>query len=168
MQLVERRDFLKLLAIAGAGSTLNPSLAFGFGKNSTVQRGAYALGRIPNEYSLYLPGEKEALEKVPSVAAFTQGGLTAKLGTRSQRLRPGEMLDGWQLLTIVDMNGVVTAVFEKHVTHRGAIAYVTEQRGTIALIPKLIGDLSKVRPRPTNVPEKVRLERSAHYVPGPD
>ncbi len=168
MQLVERRDFLKLLAIAGAGSALNPSLAFGLENNSALQRGSYSLGRVPNEYSLYLAGEKEALEKVPSVAAFTEGGLTAKLGTRSQRLRPGETLDGWQLLTIVDMNGVVTAVFEKHVTHRGVIAYVTEHGGTIAFIPKLIGDLSKVRPRPTNVPDKVRLERAAHYVPGPD
>jgi hypothetical protein len=168
MPFVERRDFLKLLAIAGAGSALDPGLAFGLDKNASPKRGSYVPGRIQNEYSLLLPGEKEALEKAPSVSAISDGGLLAKLGSRSMHLRVGDSFDGWRLLTIAGMNGVDTAVFERHVTHRGAIAYVTEDRGTIASIPKQIGDLSKIRPRPTNTPDDVRLERAAHYVPGPD
>jgi len=72
------------------------------------------------------------------------------------------------LLSVGYINGVETAVFEKHATHRGAIAYVTEQRGTITYIPKYVGDLSKVRPRPTNTAGGIRLERAARYAPGPD
>jgi hypothetical protein len=168
MTFVERRDFLKLLAAVGVGSALDPPLTFGLEPKSTIKSGSYAPGRIPNEYSLFLPGEKEALDKAPSISTISRAGLMAKLGTRSLQMRVGDSLDGWQLLTIADMNGVSTAVFEKHVTHRGAIAYVTEDRGTIALIPKHIGDLSKIRPRPINASNDVRLERPPHYVPGPD
>lgn len=168
MTFVERRDFLKLLAAVGAGSALDPSLSFGLESKSTIKSGSYVPGRIANEYSLFLPGEKEALEKAPSISALSRDGLLAKLGTRSLQMRVGDSQDGWQLLTIADMNGVSTAVFEKHVTHRGAIAYVTEDRGTIALIPKHIGDLSKIRPRPINASRDAKLERPPHYVPGPD
>ena len=80
----------------------------------------------------------------------------------------GDSLGGWQLLTIAEVSGIQTAVFEKHVTNRGAIAYVTEQRGVIAYIPKYIGDISRVRPRPTNTPHGVRFERTPQYIPGPD
>src|SRR5207245_4495038 len=79
-----------------------------------------------------------------------------------------ESLGGWQLVAILSwLNGTPTAVFEKHVTHQGAIAYVT-QMGEIAHIPKRIGDLSKIRPRPSDTPHGVKLERPARYVPGPD
>jgi hypothetical protein len=128
----------------------------------------YAPGRIPNEFSLYLPGEEEALKSVPSVSHLNSGSLTAKLGAHAATLHPGSSLDGWALLAIVDINGVLTAVFEKHATHRGALAYVTEDEGTIAWVPKQIGGLRQIRPRPTNTPQGVKLERAAHYVPGPD
>jgi hypothetical protein len=167
MQPLERRDFLKLLAVVGAGSTIHPSFAFASTNNSTLPHGEYSPGRIPNEFSLFLPGEKEALKTAPSITEVSNGSLTAKLGSRSSQLHIGDILDGWRLLTIAGMNGVITAVFEKHVAHRGAIAYVTELGGTIALIPKQIGDLSKIRPRPTNT-SSVRLERPSHYIPGPD
>lgn len=168
MPLLERRDFLKLLAIAGASSALRPAFGQTLHGSPSLHPDEYAPGRIPNEYSLFLPGEKEALKTVPSVGKIMNGGLTAQLGAHSARLHPGDVLDGWCLLAIVGMNGVETAVFEKHVTHRGAIAYVTESEGTIAHIPKQIGDLSKIRPRPTNTPHGVQLERAARYTPGPD
>src|SRR6185312_4122617 len=94
--------------------------------------------------------------------------LTATVGDNRATLRPGDALEGWRLLTIVGINGVATAVFERHVTHRGAIIYVTEQRGVIALLPKYIGSLSKIRPRPINARRGFQLTRPAHYVPGPD
>lgn len=167
--MLERRQFLKLLAIAGAGSAADRRFAFALdGEQLAAQRESSPPGRIPNDFSLFLSGEEEALKTTPTVSAIQGGGLTATLGGQSATLRIGEMLDGWQLLTIGNMNGVETAVFEKHVTHRGAIAYVTVERGLIAHIPKYIGDLSKVRPRPTNTSGGVRFERAAHYVPGPD
>ena len=165
MNSLERRDFLKLLASIGAFSVMDP---VAFAGNAPLKPGAYSPGRIPNEYALFLPGEKEALRIAPSVTAIQNGVATAKLGVHSATLHAGESLDGWKLLALVNMNGVETAVFEKHVTHRGAIAYVTIAEGTIAMVPKHVGDLSKVRPRPTSTPDGVRLERPAHFVPGPD
>jgi len=130
--------------------------------------GGYKPGRIPNEYSLYLPGEREALQNSPSVVAIEDRVVAARLGSETKKLKAGESLDGWQLVAVLPwLNGVPTAVFEKHVTHQGAIAYVTEM-GEIARLPKRIGDLSKIRPRPTSTPHGVKLERPARYVPGPD
>ena len=43
-------------------------------------------------------------------------------------------------------NGMPTAVFEKHVTHQGALVFVNAER-ELARIPKQIGDLSKIKPR---------------------
>lgn len=134
----------------------------------SVPRGVYQSGRIPNEYNQFLPGEREALRNSPRIASFGGGGLTAHWNGESRSLKVGESTGGWQLLAILPwLNGVPTAVFEKHVTHQGAIAYVTET-GEIANIPKRIGDLSKIRPRPTQNPHGVKFERPAHYVPGPD
>jgi hypothetical protein len=171
--VLERRDVLKLFGLIGAGSVLPsgfcaaPALAAAQKNADHFPRG-YVPGRIPNEFSLYLPGEEESLKSVPTVSNFNSGSLTAKVGTQSTILHAGESHAGWKLLTIADMNGVLTAIFEKHVTHRGAIAYVTEKEGTIAWLPKQIGDLSLIRPRPTNTSQGVKLERAPHYVPGPD
>jgi hypothetical protein len=171
--LLERRDVLKLFGLIGAGSFLPPGVyaapAQAAARNNAEHFShGYLPGRIPNEYSLYLPGEEEALETAPSISSFGSGSLTAKLGTHSANLRVGESHDGWKLVTVAEINGVLTAVFEKHATHRGAIAYVTEGEGTIAWIPKQIGKLDVIRPRRTNTPQGVKLERADHYVPGPD
>lgn len=166
--MLGRREFLQLLASAGAASVTDLAFAFALSSEQTQTRGSYAAARIPNEFSLFLPGEEESLKTAPSVSRIGGGELTATLGGRSASLGQGDFMEGWQLLSIGNMNGVETAVFEKHVTHRGAIAYVTESRGTIALIPKEVGDLSKVRPRPVNTSRGVRFERNAQYVPGPD
>ena len=166
--MLERRDFLKLLALAGAGSQLHPAFALLPEYTAALRKGEYSPGYIENELTLYLPGEEKALRTPPSASAIGNGGLTAKVGGQTSVLRPGDSLDGWRLITVLEIDGVVTAIFEKHVTHRGAIAYVTEKGGTIAWIPKYVGDLSKIRPRQTNTPHGVKLERLIRYVPGPD
>ena len=166
--MLNRRDVLKLLAAIGAGSAVFPSCESMSESASALPKDNYSPGRISNEFSLLLPGEEDVLKAVPAVSEIRNGQLTAKIGTRLSSLHPGDILDGWQLVTIAEIDGVTTAVFEKHVTHRGAIVYVTEQQGAVAWIPKYIGDLSRVRPRPTNTPHGIKLERPAYYVPGPD
>ncbi|MBE7182211.1 MAG: hypothetical protein INR71_13585, partial [Terriglobus roseus] len=160
---LDRREFLLLLSATGAASALTAHAL----PSSGAAVGAEP-GRIPNEYSLLLPGEKEALAKPPTVSGFSGGVVSAVHSGTTQQLRPGEHISGWMLLETLDINGTTTAVFEKHVTHRGAIAYVTELGGTIALIPKGVGDLSKIRPRPLNTGAGVKLERPMRMQPGPD
>jgi hypothetical protein len=126
-------------------------------------------GRITNEYTLFLPGEKEALQKVPKVLAVDSATVRAQHEGQTRYLKVSETLNGWQLVAVLPwLNGVPTAVFEKHATHQGVISYVTEE-GEIAHIPKRVGDLSKIRPRPVNPPEKLgEFKRPRQYVPGPD
>ena len=162
---MDRRDFLKLLSAAGAASTLGPAEdVFAVSRLS----GDYRAGRIVNEYSAFLPGERAALDEPPKVSAIDEKGAAASHGGSSRHIVHGENIDSWVLLTTVEINGVMTAVFEKHATHRGAIAYATVLGGTIAQIPKCVGDLSNVRPRPTDTPHGVKLERPLHMSPGPD
>ena len=176
---MRRRLFLKHAAIAPAiGLALNSSAETGrqasSGQKTTVnlpsasERGRYHPGRIPNEYSLFLPGEREALKNSPRVLQIEPGLVKARVGSAEKNLKPGDAIEGWRLVTVLPwLNGTATAVFEKHVTHQGAIAYVTEA-GEIANIPKRIGDLSEIRPRPTSSPHGVKFERPWPYVPGPD
>ena len=168
---MERRSFLKgAAAIPGMGAT---SLLAGalpaVSRAEMARKGGYRPGRIDNEYSLFLPGEKEALQAAPSISHFGSGVVTAHHQGASQTLKVGDVLGGWQLMAIIPwLNGTPTAVFEKRVTHRGALVYLTVDGGVIAHIPKGVGDLSKIRPRAINAQHGVRLERPAQYVPGPD
>ena len=115
----------------------------------------YRPGRITNDYTLLLPGEKEALKNVPKVLAFDVATVRAQHEGQTRSLKVSEALNGWQLVALLQwLNGVPTVVFEKHVTHQGAISYVTEE-GEIAHIPKRVGDLSKIRPRPVDPPEEL-------------
>ncbi|HEY6293200.1 MAG TPA: hypothetical protein VI455_16735 [Terriglobia bacterium] len=169
---MKRRSFLKhaatLPAAAAAARLTGQTAPAAGGTDRVIPRGHYAPGRIPNEYNLFLHGEREALAGSPRIARIASSTVTATLGHETESLKKGESIGGWRLLAVLgSLNGVATAVFEKHVTHQGAIIYVTEQ-GEIARIPKRIGDLSKIRPRPTNTPHGVKLERPARYVPGPD
>lgn len=173
MQGLERRSFLKLLALAGLTTTFDSAMLYPEERHAPLSKGTYAPGRILNDYSLFLPGEKAALASVPVVTEISGGAIKARpadnrADSHETTLHPGESIDGWHLLAIADINGSETAVFEKHVTHRGAIAYVTAVEGAIAHIPKLVGDLAMIRPRPTNTPHGIRLERPAHYTPGLD
>jgi len=137
-------------------------------QQSAAPHGRYSPGRIPNEYSLYLPGERESLAESPRVSSIADGAVTASHGHETRRLKVSDEIAGWRLIAVLGwLNGIATAVFEKHVTHQGAIVYITED-GEIARIPKRIGDLSRIRPRPTATPHGVKLERPARYLPGPD
>ncbi|HEX9106289.1 MAG TPA: hypothetical protein VF832_03665, partial [Longimicrobiales bacterium] len=125
---------------------------------------SYAPARIPNEYTLLLPGEAEALARVPAVSAFRDdsvqvGGL---------RLALGEETDGWRLVALIpDLDGAAVAVLEKHVTHRGVVAFVGE-KGELTRIPKAVGQLSSIRPRPITAPPGQRLERQVSFPAQPD
>jgi hypothetical protein len=154
---LNRRSFLKSSAIAVSAT----------GFTAKAQDAKRAPGRIPNEYSLFLKGEREALANVPAVSHFEHGKVNAAIGAKTKEIRLNDEIDGWKLLALPTINGTPTAVFEKHVTHQGAIVYLTESEGVIAHIPKGIGDLSKIRPRPVDARD-VKLERLARYTPGPD
>jgi hypothetical protein len=138
------------------------------GANAAKPAKGYKPGRIVNEYSRFLPGEETALAASPTVARLSPNSVQVSLASETKVLTLGQSIEGWQLMAIADMNGTATAVFEKHVTHRGAIVYVTEREGVIDRIPKGIGDLSNIRPRPTDTPHGVKLKREATYEPGPD
>ncbi len=164
---MKRRDFIRgsTLVLAAAEMAAAQSQS----RLSQATNRSYRPGRIPNEYSLLLPGELEALRLTPTVSHFEPRSVRATLGRQTLTMSPGDSIDGWYLVTVVPrMNGTATAIFEKHVTHRGAIAYVTEDGGTIAYVPKGIGDLAKIRPRPVNTPGAIKLDRPSHYVPHPD
>ncbi len=172
---MKRRLFLKYLT-ALTPMMGSESFAARRGTNASATQagqpapeGEYRPGRITNEYTQFLPGEKEALQNVPKVLAIEGATVSAQHGGQTKALKVGESVNGWQLVAVLPwLNGVSTAVFEKHVTHQGAISYLTEQ-GEIAHIPKRVGELSKIRPRPVNPPEKLgELKRPREYVPGPD
>jgi hypothetical protein len=130
--------------------------------------GHFSPGRIVNTFNLYLPGEKEALRDSPRVVNFAGDQVRADAKGKSATLRVGDSIEGWRLVAILSwLNGVPTAVFEKHVTHQGRIAYVTHA-GEIASIPKHIGDLAEISPRPISDPQGLKFERPAAYTPGPD
>jgi len=176
---MKRRTFLKS---AAGGSTLvaafAPRRAGAAGASSpatnaspakaSLPAGRYTPGRIVNEYNLLLPGEREALRASPRIISFAGAKVAAKWGNEQKTLAVGEAIGGWRLVAILaSLNGTPTAVFEKHVTHQGALAYVTAM-GEIASIPKRVGDLAQIRPRPTSTPHNVKLERPQTYADGPD
>jgi hypothetical protein len=164
-----RRSFLKQVATAPAlGVAAREGLSFSPPSNAIPPTGTYHPGRIPNEYALLLPGERQALAQSPRAISIGSEAVTAALGSEQKALKVGQFIQGWQLLAIIPwLNGIPTVVFEKHVTHRGVIVYATEQ-GEIARIPKYTGDLSNVRPRPVNDEHGMKFERPERYVPGPD
>lgn len=163
---IDRRMFLQGVATAGAMqfARLTPMARALAGRPEN--NGNYRPGRIDNEYSLFLPGEREALASPPLVTDFSRNGVV--LAASGRAIQMGDAENGWKLLAIAGFNGAATAIFEKHVTHRGAIAYVTKDGGVIACIPKTVGRLASIRPRQIAAPENVQLKREPRYVPGPD
>ena len=167
---MQRRSFLQ-----GVAATLPASAVLG---NTLDQKtppskppsGNYQPGAIANEYTLFLPGEKELLDQTIAIGKPESDfvGVDATVGSEKRTLRIGQSIQGWKLLAILPWhNGLPTAVFEKHVTHQGMLVFVNEER-EVTRIPKQIGDLSKIRPRPMNSPHGVKFSRPRKFVPGPD
>jgi hypothetical protein len=128
----------------------------------------YSLNHISNEYTLLLPGEREALENTPQVDSVGMNAVTARYEGESREVRLGGWIGGWQCVAVLPrLNGIPTAVFERQATHQGALVYVTVN-GMIAYIPKRVGDLSRIRPRPVNAPPGMNFERPVRYIAGPD
>jgi hypothetical protein len=126
---------------------------------------SYRPGHIQNEYSLFLPGERQALNSPPRVAEINHGSFVMAAAERPTRV--GESAGGWKLLAVADFNDAATAVFEKHMTHRGAVAFVTEERGVIANIPKLVGRLANIRPRQINTSGVFAWNAWLPFIPAP-
>ena len=162
---MRRRRFLQAAGGGLAAGFLPKSAHAAQAVGNLAHQTGYAPARIPNEYSLLLPGEKEALERAPKIVRIEPSAVW--LESSGQALRVGEAIDGWLLLAIAEMNGTLTAVFEKHVSYQGILIYATQQEGVILRIPKRLGDLSRIRPRPVNAPV-VRFTRQSPYRPGPD
>ena len=168
---LDRRQFFQLLAAAGAAVQLAPIAQAQAASAGQLPARPYHPARVPNEYALLLPGEREALARPPQVRNFGDRGMEAAPGAGESgadaAFRPvavGEDVDGWRLVHSGDMNGVATAVWEKRVTHQGAFAYVTELGGAIAIVPKQVGQLASIRPRLVAEPQRFRRDQ----VPGPD
>ncbi len=161
------RRLLDLPGVPPARPGARRSEAPGAGRHAGAS--GYAPGRIPNEYALLLPGEAQALAAAPVVRGFRADAVLAGPSAAAARwLKTGEEIDGWRVVALIpDLQGAPTAVFEKHVSHRGAIVYRTE-RGEVARIPKGIGDLANVRPRPINATSDARFTRPASFPAQPD
>ena len=80
--MLERREFLKLLAAIGAEAAVRPT----FASATVLPQGNYSPGRIPNEYTLWLPNEKETLENAPAVSDWRGSELTARIGKKTARV----------------------------------------------------------------------------------
>lgn len=158
---MRRRNFLQAAGGGFAAGLLNKKAG---AAGAETEKG-YAPGRIANEYSLFLPGEKEALARAPNVTRVEHGAVWVH--GASEALRPGQSADGWLLLSAFEINGVQTAIFEKNVTCQGALVYITQREGVILRIPKRLGSLSRVRPRAIDA-KTVRFTRETPYRPGPD
>ena len=158
---LNRRSFFQLLAVSAAASYAGPSSLLAMAGPGSSPAAAAA---IPNNSYRFLPGERDALAATPKITAIEHGTVVSG----AHRLHPNESVDGWRLLTATEINGVATAVLEKRVTYRGAIVYMTVDRGVIATIPTFIGDLSTITPRPVAAPAEKQLTRRSIAHPGPD
>ncbi len=179
--MIDRRRFVKWLGAMAAlfPGRLNAARGVAGDPEATTSpagagpasssRGGYAPARIPNEYSLLLPGEAETLARAPAVSAFQADSVqVTPSGGAGARLRVGEELTGWRLVALLPgADGADTAVLERHVTHQGVIVYLSE-KGEIARIPKGIGELSRIRPRPIAASPEHRFERPASFPAQPD
>src|SRR5579864_163360 len=57
-----------------------------------LPRGRYQPGRVPNEYSLLLPGERDALKNPPRVIRIEGRVVTARWGEEERSVRVGESI----------------------------------------------------------------------------
>lgn len=168
-----RRSFLKILAgLPGICFFSSVAITAPADARSPSQQPSGAApdaqGRIENDYVRLLPGEREALRSTPRVISIGDQEMRVSLDSEIHVLHVGQSFRGWRFVAVLPwLNGIPTAVLEKHVTHRGVLVYLTAQ-GEIARIPKFVGDLAQIRPRPVNPPPGIKFDRPREYVPGPD
>jgi hypothetical protein len=167
---MKRRSFLKAGAAAVPGIAGFRLPVFGQTPEASTVHRKYTPGNIVNEYTAFLPGEQQALSQkieVPRIVMQYQT-VEASVGGEQKTLKVGESIQGWKLLAVLPWhNGMPTAVFEKHVTHQGALVFVNAGR-ELARVPKQIGDLSKIKPREIISPPGMKFERPPELTPGPD
>jgi hypothetical protein len=167
---MKRRSFLKGIAATVPGVAAFRLPVFAQTAKVAVPQGEYAPANILNEYTAFLPGEQEALSQKVDVSKIVMQDQTvdANAGGEQKTLQIGETIQGWKLLSVLPWhNGMPTAVFEKHVTHQGALLFVNAER-ELARIPKQIGDLSKIKPRELAAPPGMKFERPPKITHGPD
>lgn len=162
---MQRRRFLQTAGGVFAAGVLEKKSQSATPQPADAANGGYAPGRIQNDYSLFLPGEKKALASAPKVARIERDAVW--LEGSAQPIHSGQSADGWVLLASFEINGTQTAIFEKNVSYQGAIIYTTEREGVILRIPKRLGYLSRVRPRPIDA-KAIQFTRMTPYRPGPD
>ena len=95
---MNRRRFLQGLAAAGAleCTRLTPyAQALATGK---ATKSGYKPGRISNDYSLFLPGEREALASPPLVSAIEASESVTLHPSGGKNSKPGHSTNGWTLL----------------------------------------------------------------------
>ena len=119
---LNRRHFLKAAASAASISAAAADAQEPRPGSKRAAGKSYAPNRIVNDYSRFLPGEREALSEVLSCKDFGNGTVLVTAGKTTQTLAPGGAAHGWNLKAIFSMNGTDTAVFEKQATHAGATA----------------------------------------------
>jgi hypothetical protein len=170
---MKRRSFLKgaMATVPGIGVFRFP--VFGQTLGASAANNKYTPANIVNEYTAFLPGERESLLQKIEVTgiigiARQELAVSTKVGDEQKPLKVGDSIQGWKLLAILPWhNGKPTAVFEKHVTHQGALVFVNDER-ELARIPKQIGDLSKIKPREIVSPLGMKFERPPVLTHGPD
>ncbi|MGH9535439.1 MAG: twin-arginine translocation signal domain-containing protein [Terriglobales bacterium] len=154
---------------AGGASASQPAIA----APTDLSRGLYRPGRIENDFDRWLPGEREALQQPPRLAGFDGAAVRVQAAAASgeagrQVVSRGATCAGWRLVAVIGgLNGVPTAVWEKQASHQGVIVYATLQR-EILRIPKHVGRLANIRPRPVHNLHDVRFERPAAFPRQPD
>jgi hypothetical protein len=82
---MKRRSFIQSLSAIYASAGSVPAATAGEKPLAPEGKGRYSPGRIANEYSLFLPGEREALASEPSISRSESGTIRPALGKWKSR-----------------------------------------------------------------------------------
>ena len=119
---------------------------------------------------LFFRGEKEALAQKIEVSSIVMQyeRVAAACNGEQKNLQVGDAIQGWRLMAILPWhNGMPTAVFEKHVTHQGTIAFINAER-ELGQDSQHVGELSQIKPRQIISPPGLKFERPPEIVHEPD
>src|SRR5689334_18217791 len=101
---MRRRSFLQTLGAIHTVAALSAG-ANAEAEDRSLPKGSYAPGRIPNEYCLLFPGEREALDAVPRIARIHHGTVISRIESKERTVKPGDLISGWQLVTVASIKG---------------------------------------------------------------